>query len=123
VAPTGASDTRDDAAWIPERFAAFWRQYPKKVAKTDALKAFSKLIKSQPDVDKFMAKVLASVEWWKGQPSWTKDGGKFVPYPATWLNRGHWSDCSENGEASGRAEFLRTDAESDEELIKRMQGG
>lgn len=119
----GRVDAREDAAWIPERFTVFWSHYPKKVAKTDAVKAFTKIIKAQPDVDKFMAKTLASLNWWKSQPSWTKDNGKFVPYPATWLNRGHWGDCSEVGASSGGPEFLRTDAESDAELIKRMQGG
>jgi hypothetical protein len=110
-------------AWIPERFSIFWSKYPRKVAKADALKAFTKVIKAQPDVDAFMKTLMASLEWWKRESSWMKDGGKFIPHPATWINRGSWEDSKENSEASGGAQFLRGNDESDEELIRRMQGG
>ena len=122
-----AVDIRNDAAWIPAKFAIFWAQYPRKVAKSDAVKAFTKLIKSQADVDKFMTITLASLAYWKTQDQWTKDNGKFIPYPASWLNAGHWNDC-ENGDVNKpikpvQATFLRGDAESDEDLIKRMTSG
>jgi len=131
VASASASvDTRSDAAWIPGKFAIFWAQYPRKVAKSDAVKAFTKLIKSQADVEKFMSLTLASLEYWKKQDQWTKDDGKFIPYPASWLNAGHWNDC-ENGDVDKsmklmkpvQATFLRGDAESNEDLLKRMTGG
>lgn len=121
-----ADDSRVDIAWIPEKFTIFWSKYPRKVGKSDALKSFTKIIKSCNDVDKFMATCIASVEWWKSQQSWTRDGGKFIPYPATWLNKGHWKDVEDNSSDSipGQAQFLRgASAESDEELLKRMQGG
>lgn len=117
-------DTREDAAWIPEQFALFWKAYPRKVAKGDAKKAFTKIIKAQHDVEKFMDTLLASIEWWKSQAGWKKDNGKFIPYPATWLNRGSWEDSVENaGAVSGQAEFLKRSSESDEDLIRRMTGG
>ena len=117
-------DTRIDSAWIPEKFSVFWKKYPKKVAKQDAVKAFTKLIKTQKDVDKFMATVLASIDWWMTQPTWRKDGSRFVPYPATWLNRGNWKDSEYNrGDSAVEAQFLKADAETDDELIRRMQGG
>lgn len=116
-------DTREDLAWIPERFAMFWKEYPRKVAKGDASKAFTKVIKSQTDVDAFMKTLLSSIRWWKEQDSWKKDGGKFIPYPATWLNRGSWEDANHNSDSPGQAEFLVTDDESEADLIRRMQGG
>lgn len=117
-------DTRIDSAWIPEKFSVFWKKYPKKVAKQDAVKAFTKLIKTQKDVDKFMATVLASIDWWMTQPTWRKGGSQFVPYPATWLNRGNWKDSEYNrGDSAVEAQFLKADAETDDELIRRMQGG
>lgn len=117
-------DTRADSIWT-EKFAIFWKQYPRKVAKADAFKAFVKIIKQQTDVDGFMATTLASIEWWKTQDNWIKDRGKYVPHPATWLNRGSWADARDNKDAqeSGKLEFLQGDAESDEDLIKRMKGG
>jgi hypothetical protein len=118
-------DSRNDSAWITVKFAMFWKQYPRKVAKGDAVKAFTKLIKKQVDVEAFMRTTLASLEWWKQQPGWTKDNGKFIPYPASWLNGGHWEDIVDNKDAQdqGKAEFLRGDAESDDDLLRRMQGG
>jgi len=120
--PSGA-DSRSDAAWIPQKFEIFWARYPRKVAKKDAFKAFTKAIKAQDDVEKFMSTLLASVEWWRAQPGWKKDGGKFIPYPATWLNRGSWADSAENSSSPGSAEFLGRSEESDEDLIRRMSGG
>ena len=116
------ADTRQDGAWILGRFAMFWAKYPKKVAKADASKAFTKLIKKQPNVEKFMETLMASLNWWINQPQWKKDNGTFIPNAATWLNRGCWEDIKENA-ASGGAQFLRGSDESDEELIRRMQGG
>ena len=121
---TPVVDSRRDAAWIPAKFAMFWENYPRKVAKSAALKAFTKILKSQSDVDGFMSKILTSLAFWKTQDQWTKDEGKFIPYPASWLNAGHWNDCDENKEnKDSQATFLKGDQESDEDLIKRMTGG
>ena len=118
------SDSRSDAAWIPQKFEVFWARYPRKVAKKDAMKAFAKIIKAQDDVERFMNTLLASIEWWKSQSGWKKDNGKFIPYPATWLNRGSWEDSVENnGTAPGQAEFLGRSSDSDYDLIRRMTGG
>lgn len=116
-------DTRNDAAWIPGKFGEFWEQYPKKVAKSDAMKAFAKIVKAQPDVGKFMSVTMASLAYWKTQDQWKKDNGKFIPYPASWLNAGHWNDCAEDVDINpGQATFLRGSEESDEDLFKRMRG-
>lgn len=126
---SGGLDTRVDAAWIPERFAVFWEQYPRHIGKCSAQRAFTKLIKSQKNVEKFMETLLNSLNWWKQNESWKesllKNKGKFIPYPATWLNRGSWEDATENKEcgSANSAEFLNTSSESDEELLHRMQGG
>jgi len=111
--------------WCLSRFAEFWSKYPRKVAKADALKAFKKLIGNKQDIDWFMSIVMASLDRWSKNAQWTKDGGKFIPYPATWLNRGSWED-SKNGETkeinSGRPEFLQYDNDFEEDLIRRMEG-
>ena len=36
--------------------------------------------------------VLAALEWQVQQPAWTKDGGAYIPHPATWLNGARWED-------------------------------
>jgi hypothetical protein len=69
-------------------FDAFWSVYPRKVAKDDALRAFSK---RNPD-SALLAAMVAAVKAQSATEDWTKDGGKFIPYPATWLNDGRWTD-------------------------------
>ena len=66
-------------------FECFWRAYPKKRNKGDAEKAWKKL--NPP-----LAKILDALEWQRQQQSWTKDGGQFVPYPASYLNAKGWED-------------------------------
>jgi hypothetical protein len=69
-------------------FDAFWRVYPRKVAKGDARKAWARLT---PDAA-LVATILAAVEAQTTWPQWQRDDGDFIPYPATWLNRGQWTD-------------------------------
>ena len=69
-------------------FDRFWGAYPRKVSKADARKAFAKL---NPDGELVEA-MLRALDWQKRLPEWTKDGGQFIPYPATWLNACRWED-------------------------------
>lgn len=69
-----------------EGFDEFWSAYPRKVSKPDALKVWKR---TKPDV----AEVLAGLKRWKASEGWTKEDGKYIPYPATWLNRGQWNDA------------------------------
>lgn len=69
-------------------FEQFWSAYPKKRAKGQAEKAWAKL-----KVNEAMAtKIVQAVEAAKRSRDWQKDGGQFVPYPATWLNARGWED-------------------------------
>lgn len=69
-------------------FESFWKQYPNKKAKADAMKAWKKI---KPAAS-LLAKILASLEVAKSSDGWKKDGGRFVPHPATWLNGRRWED-------------------------------
>jgi len=69
-------------------FGQFWISYPRKQAKQAALKAFEKLRLSEGDFEK----VLAALEAAKCSPEWTKDGGRYVPHAATWLNGRRFED-------------------------------
>lgn len=69
----------------PETFLAFWRAYPNKVGKDKAADAWAK---QAPNLEA----CLAALKWQTQQPQWTKDGGRFIPHPATWLNQGRWAD-------------------------------
>jgi hypothetical protein len=69
-------------------FDQFWSIYPKKVAKGAAEKAWRKI---RPD-GQLAGAIFAAVEKAKSNPSWRKDGGQFIPHPATWLNQRRWED-------------------------------
>ena len=69
-------------------FNRFWLAYPKHVAKLDALKAWHALNPSPMQVDA----ILEALAWQRYQPSWQKDKGAFIPYPATYLRAGRWLD-------------------------------
>ena len=72
----------------PERFASFWKIYPRKTAKGDAERAWRKLRPSE----ELQRTILAAVERAKQSEQWLRDGGRFIPYPATWLNGKRWKD-------------------------------
>lgn len=69
-------------------FERFWSAYPKKTAKQQAFKAWEKL---KPD-EELLNKILKSLEQQKRTVQWSKDGGQYIPYPATWLNGRRWED-------------------------------
>ena len=73
-------------------FDRFWRAYPRKQAKGAARKAFAKARKKAPlDV------MLSAVEKQKTSWDWTKEGGQYIPQPASWLNGERWNDNWEGG--------------------------
>lgn len=69
-------------------FETFWKAYPKKRSKGAALKAWNKL---KPN-EEFTSRILKSVEEHKKTQDWIKQGGQFIPYPATFLNQGCYDD-------------------------------
>lgn len=77
-------------------FDEFWQAYPKKTAKQAALKAWNKL---KPDGE-FLKIILNALEQQKQSVQWQKDGGQYIPYPATWLNGKRWEDKSEQTTAN-----------------------
>lgn len=73
---------------ITDRFDRFWNEYPRHVSKQNAFKAFEKL---NPD-DQLLEVMIKAVEQQKKSEQWTKDGGQFIPHPATWINQKRWED-------------------------------
>lgn len=66
-------------------FDNFWTLYPRKVARKDALQAWTKL--GEPDRE---AATSALVAW---RRVWIARGEeRYIPYPATWLRGERWTD-------------------------------
>lgn len=70
------------------RFDVFWANYPRKVGKEAARKAFSRLNMT----NELLSQMLSAIKQQCASPQWTKDNGQYIPNPATWLNQGRWED-------------------------------
>lgn len=80
---------RADDGTVADAFESrFWPAYPRKVGKADAAKAFAKL---KPD-DALLAVMLGALATQRDSDEWRRDGGQFVPHPATWINGQRWQD-------------------------------
>lgn len=67
-------------------FETFWKLYPRKVAKPQAINAFGKAMKRAA-----VEQIMDGLE--KHAAAWAANTDKaFIPHPATWLNRDGWND-------------------------------
>jgi len=73
---------------IDDEFDRFWANYPRKVGKKAARAKWKATAKERPALEA----VLRSVERAKRSEQWTRDGGQYIPHPATWLSQGRWDD-------------------------------
>ena len=92
-----------------DEFALFWDEFPKRIGKKAAQKAFQNA-QDRPRIDD----LLEAIRKQKRSPQWLKDNGQFIPHPATWLNRGQWADVATETKPSVFQEFLARGAEHDE---------
>jgi hypothetical protein len=85
----------------PAGFVRFWDTWPKsarKEARGKCLEVWRKAgAESQADL------IVAHVESLKRSPSWSKDGGQFIPAPLVYLNNRRWegADASANDDPYG----------------------
>ena len=73
---------------IEERFERFWKAYPRRQGKGDARKAFVKIDPSEVLLGQMLTAILAASMSYQ----WKKDGGQYIPLPATWLHQERWLD-------------------------------
>lgn len=69
-------------------FPKFWKLYPNKKGKAAAEKAWAKLKVN----DELFALIAQGLAKQCVTSAWMKDGGQFIPHPATWLNGKRWED-------------------------------
>lgn len=86
---SGGESERGDAvalsAVAPSGFDRFWVQYPKKVGKEAARRAWEgKHLEPKTEA------ILAGLE--RTRPYLLREEGRYIPNPATWLNAGRWED-------------------------------
>ncbi len=84
-------DIKKKKEYIGELFLKFWNEYPRKVAKAKALKAWESL----KPTDELFEKIMQALRTQKQSEQWSKDKGQFIPHPTTWLNQRRWEDETE----------------------------
>ncbi len=97
-----AQIARDEAHPLDERvcvslkslFEKFWRAYPKKVAKIAAERTFERIVRREKAQDReaFVERLCRALAKQRQSDDWQREEGRYVPYPATWLNAGRWED-------------------------------
>jgi uncharacterized protein YdaU (DUF1376 family) len=69
-------------------FDRFWERYPRKRSKGKAEDVWAEL---RPD-NQLVEIMLTKIEEASRSEEWTKDAGKWIPYPASWLIAKGWED-------------------------------
>ena len=67
-------------------FDRFWELYPRKVKKQQARAAFD-------CVDVGIEVLMNALNRQVCDPRWQEEGGRFVPYPDSWLRDRRWEDA------------------------------
>ena len=73
-------------AQIDADFAAWWEQYPRRVGKQRAIKAYRQARR------KADAEALLDAVQHQKSTAWARREIEHIPHPTTWLNEGRWED-------------------------------
>ncbi len=71
----------------PTSFEEFWRAYPKRVGRADAMRAFATATQKATPDEIIRGAIRYATDRRGEDPRYTKN-------PATWLNKGCWNDSS-----------------------------
>ncbi len=112
------SNSSASGARVPDGFEQFWAAYPKKRAKTDARKAWEK---HRPDGG-LVQTILAAIASQRLSPDWLKERGRYIPFPATWLNRGQWTDAVEEPVGSLVSDRTQQNIANQAEAVRLIEG-
>jgi len=77
-----------------DRFEEFWKLYPRKRNKYDAMRAWEVI---KPDSELF-EQIMSGLRKAVNSKEWKQDDGRYIPYPATWLRKCRWLDEYEEEE-------------------------
>ena len=72
-----------------QNFEAFWQVYPKKHNRAATMRVW---VAMRPD-EELAQKIILAVERAAKTKDWQKEGGKYIPSPARYLEDRRWEDC------------------------------
>ena len=70
------------------QFETFWTAYPKKIGKEKCRRWYETKKVNQALQEKIINAIIKQ----KDSDQWTRENGRYIPHPYTWLNRGGWED-------------------------------
>jgi hypothetical protein len=82
----------EDENEIENEFESFWKEYPRKVAKGKCRELWKRL----KPCESLKNKILESVIVQRDSLAWSREEGKFIPHPSTWLLQKRWQDEPDN---------------------------
>ena len=82
----------EEAMAKTEGFTEFYEAYPRKDKGPDALKAYRQVRLHEKSDER--ALMMSGLAKWRVHEQWRKEGGHYVPLPATWLRNLRWRDES-----------------------------
>ena len=98
-------------------FDEFWAHWPRHVDKHAAENAWRKL---KPTVT-LTDLIVQAVDAQKASSEWLRDGGRFIPYPATWLNGHRWDDELRGPPSLAISEQSQQNVEAGRRVVARLQ--
>ena len=90
VSASASESVSTPSSLVLSSFEEFWKAYPKKVGKGNAIKSWGK-IKAPKEILELIKNALA---WQTKTEQWAKDNGQYIPMPSTYLNGQRWLDES-----------------------------
>jgi len=108
------SGTRKGNGNYPPEFEQFWINYPRKIGKADALRNWTKAIRAGASPSRLSEAAVCYGDLCKA----TNREVRFIPHPATWINRGSWDDDLEGekqqataaGKTTGKPDWMSQEA-------------
>jgi hypothetical protein len=85
ASPERETEERERRERLARDFKAFYAAYPKKKAPAVAEKAFAKVAVG-------IGVLLHAIAEQSKTEEWQKERGRYIPYPATWLNQRQWEN-------------------------------
>ena len=104
--------------WAPDPdFDAFWEAYPLKIRKDRAREAYAQEVQVPVEV------LLEAIAEQKRSIQWTRELGKYIPYPANWLKNHGWDDKLTPSIPKGASgELGQAELEAIERVARRKHG-
>lgn len=106
-------------------FGEFWEEYPRKVSKKTAERAFRAAVGdgrlcAATCASRFRD-IMRGLRAAKRSSQWNRDDGQYIPHPSTWLNQERWTDVLDAASCDVDAKAERRMSKADE-LAARLAG-